>query len=128
MKDFKFTLWSDEDNDDIETKHSVPGEWEICYRCQGNGKHTNPNIDGHGITSDEWENDWDDDERKEYMSGGYDVPCEYKCSDGKVLVPNEKMCSKEQLELLQKYNEQEAERCCWNAEEAQYRRMESGGW
>jgi hypothetical protein len=62
---------------DDGTEITVPACMEVCGRCQGHGTHTNPAIDGHGITMAEWNGpDWDDDARAGYLSGQYDVTCE----------------------------------------------------
>lgn len=45
----------------------------VCWRCGGEGKHNHPAFDD-GITSAEW-GQWDADERDDYRSGLYDVPC-----------------------------------------------------
>lgn len=67
-----------------EMSVQIPAKWEICDVCDGNGTHVNRNIDGNGITTDEWNGpDWDDESREMYMSGGYDVACEANCSNGK---------------------------------------------
>jgi RecJ-like exonuclease len=58
-----------------EIEVEVPTYKQVCSRCDGEGKHTNPSIDGNGITSSEWA-EWDDEDRETYMSGGYDVVCE----------------------------------------------------
>lgn len=70
----KFTY---ENDDGEEIEGVLPAKFEVCGRCRGNGTHCNPSIDGHGITSDEWNGpDWDDDSRETYLRGGYDVTCE----------------------------------------------------
>jgi RecJ-like exonuclease len=78
------TIEIDDPNDEDSTiEVEVPSRWEICHRCDGEGKHVNPNIDGNGITSSEWA-EWDDESRETYMSGGYDVTCEECGGSGKV--------------------------------------------
>ena len=51
----------------------VPFEWVVCDACGGEGKYVNPNIDRHGLTSEDFE---DEDFRDMYTSGAYDVTCE----------------------------------------------------
>ena len=72
----------------VPVKFKMPTKRELCWRCNGDGHHSNPAIDGNGISSDEWRNEWDEESRHAYMSGRYDVRCE-KC-DGKcwVLAPD----------------------------------------
>ena len=54
---------------------TIPKYKIVCPRCDGEGAHVNPAIDGNGITQEEW-SDWDDDEREGYLTGRYDVTCE----------------------------------------------------
>jgi hypothetical protein len=53
---------------------SYPSKYTICEICEGKGKHTNPSIDGNGLTSSDVE-DWDDDTWENYRGGLYDVSC-----------------------------------------------------
>lgn len=56
---------------------SVPStDMVVCPACRGKGTHVNPAIDSHGITSDEMY-EMGDDFRDDYLSGRYDVRCEY---------------------------------------------------
>lgn len=97
------------DGEEVE----LPTTWEICSTCRGEGKHVNPNIDGHGITAEEWERDWDDESREAYFSGVYDVRCDNCDGSGKVREPNEKMMTP----ALRKAWRQ------WQRDEAEYRAM-----
>ena len=63
-------VW-DEDGDEMEVQ--VPFTWEVCPLCDGRGRHVNPSIDSHGITSEEFLDD--PDFAKDYFSGRYDIPC-----------------------------------------------------
>lgn len=74
-----------EDDDGVEHEVELPGAYEVCPRCRGEGTHVNPSIDGNGITMDEWWGpDWDDESREAYMSGGYDVTC-HECAGVRVV-------------------------------------------
>lgn len=64
--------------------HQLPSMWAICHRCNGNGTHDHPAF-SNGITSSEWEYDWDEEEREHYLRGAYDVSCEECHGSGKVL-------------------------------------------
>ena len=44
----------------------------------------NPNVDGHGITAEEWNQDWTPEEREGYFTGVYDVVCR-KCQGLRVV-------------------------------------------
>ncbi len=102
----------------------VPGRWEICDTCRGNGTHVNRNIDGNGITSEMWA-DWEPEEREGYFGGHYDVPCEADCWGGKVMVPDEERCTWEQKALLERHYEDERGRAQDEAAERHLRRMEA---
>jgi hypothetical protein len=111
-----------------EVTHTIPAKWEICSRCEGSGSHVNPSIDGHGITSDEWNGpDWDDESRETYMSGGYDVACEAGCQGGKVLVPDPDGASAKAKEVIARYQGQQEEEARDRAADARTLYMESGG-
>lgn len=117
-----------EDNESIDefTEHSVPGKFEICSRCGGHGSHTNPAIDGHGIGADEWNNEWDEDDRENYMSGAYDIGCEARCTEGKIVIPDTEFLTPEQKLLLAKWDEQQEEKYKNDMEDAALYRAESG--
>jgi len=87
---------------DCEEEVRVPIRFEVCPTCEGKGKHVNPSIDSHGITGDEWDRDWSYEDRENYMSGFYDVPC-YECN-GKRVVPeiDEKLADEK---VLERYND-----------------------
>ncbi len=67
----QFTLVN-ADGDEIE--FSLAAKFEVCRRCNGEGTHTNPSIDGNGITASEME-ELGEDFREDYMAGVYDVQC-----------------------------------------------------
>ena len=97
--------------DEIE----LPTKWEICGRCEGEGKHCNPSIDGNGLTREDFEEDPDFAEN--YFEGLYDVAC-YDCGgSGKKKVADESKMSDEEKKI---WREQERER----AIDAQVCRME----
>jgi len=60
--------------DEEELELYPPGNWGVCPRCQGKGEHSNPAIDGNGITSSEMA-ELGDDFLEDYMRGVYDVTC-----------------------------------------------------
>lgn len=51
----------------------VPGEWEVCDLCRGNGKVVNPSVDYNGISSQEFADD--PDFAEDYFGGRFDIPC-----------------------------------------------------
>lgn len=91
-----------EDDDGEEVSVLLPGSHEVCSGCGGHGRHTSRNIDGNGITSDEWEQ-WGEEEREMYLTGGYDVTCE-ECGGEKVVVAvNEEALENRAPELFKLY-------------------------
>ena len=62
------------DEDYRELVVSFPARREVCARCNGEGHHTNPAIDGNGLTADQLYED--PDFAEDYISGVYDVVCE----------------------------------------------------
>lgn len=75
----------------------IPARFTVCGRCRGEGTHTNPAIDGNGITQSDRE-DWADDEFMEgYLSGRYDVTCEECKGERVVLVADKERCTPAQF-------------------------------
>jgi hypothetical protein len=112
------------DDDENETEHELPATNEVCSRCEGFGTHTNPNIDGNGITASEWA-EWDSEEQETYMNGGYDVTCE-ECHGNKVvLMIDEKVLTPEQKVIAEQWEDQEEERYNADADWRREQEMES---
>jgi len=53
---------------------ALPFIFDVCPTCQGKGSYVNPNIDSHGICSDEWSS-WSCEEQEGYLNGYYDITC-----------------------------------------------------
>ncbi|EGT5675361.1 hypothetical protein AGJ34_20540 [Cronobacter dublinensis subsp. dublinensis] len=66
--------------------HSSQYRWVICGQCEGEGKTGHPAFE-NGITAGEW-NEWDVEDRQNYMDGLYDVTCEACKGRGSVKVPD----------------------------------------
>ncbi len=104
-------------HDGYQSTRWLPAKRELCSRCDGNGTHTNPAIDGNGITGDEMR-ELGEDFQRDYMSGVYDVSCEACKGQRWVLVVDRDTCTPEQLkawdthmdDLAASYAESEAER------------------
>ena len=117
---------TDDDPDEIEVE--FPAVYEMCHRCEGHGKHSNPSIDGHGITEEEWVNEWDEEGREMYLRGGYDITCT-KCKGVRVVaVIDEDSLTPEQKKYFESWQEQEEDRMQMIREDAYTYRMESGGY
>jgi len=102
-----FLEWYKDDFDE-----ELPLKYEVCNRCQGKGKHVNPNVDGHGISPEEFAED--PDFKEAYFSGAYDVTC-YECKGKRVVSePDLDRWSDEAKAEWKSYciNDYEYERCC----------------
>lgn len=64
------------------------GKYEVCPRCEGEGTHVNPAVDGHGITADEMD-ELGEDFREDYIAGVYDVACSM-CKGKRVVTTEDK--------------------------------------
>jgi hypothetical protein len=103
------------------TFHNAEGEpysievravWQICGRCEGDGHHSNPAIDGNGITQSEWA-EMDEEFREGYLSGQYDIRCEVCGGSGKLLCVDDDAFAKEfPKEYAENEKELEYERLC----------------
>lgn len=113
-------------NEDVMVEHRVPAKWVICHRCDGNGTHVNPNVDGHGISPEEF--DEDPDFRENYFAGVYDVRCDAGCTDGKALVPNEEAMNPAQKQILKQWEKEQEDKAREEADDRHTMRMENGGY
>ena len=88
--------WEDDDGE-IDTE--IPIEFVVCERCDGKGAHCNPNIDGNGLTSEDFEQDPDFEES--YFRGDYDVRC-HECHGANVTpdVASNHVLTEEQKEAI----------------------------
>ena len=85
----EFIIWNryvaQADGSEEEVEVKIPAKFEVCDTCRGKGTHVHPDIDGHGISAEEWNGpDWGEDEQEAYMSGRYDVAC-YECGGERVI-------------------------------------------
>jgi hypothetical protein len=87
---------------------TLPTVFGVCGTCDGRGKHVNPAIDAHGISSQEFAED--PGFAEEYFSGMYDQTCN-EC-DGRRVVPtvDVAVCNPEQLEAYKYMLDEEEER------------------
>lgn len=81
MKNPTITLYGE--NGDLE----LPGRFEVCPRCEGRGTHVNPNVDGNGLSAEDFD-EAGPEFREDYMAGVYDVPCDECGGQRVVAVPD----------------------------------------
>lgn len=106
----------------VEFEVTLPSKFEVCPTCEGRGKHVNRNIDGNGLTREDFEEDPDFEEA--YFRGDYDVSCE-ECDGQRVFpVVDEAQANAKLLKLYQDDQQAEAES---RAEDRYWARLESGG-
>lgn len=84
----------DEETREIEIE--LPAKWEVCSRCDGEGKHVDPAIDGNGISQEQFDGDPDFEEA--YFGGRYDVKCEECQGRTTILVVDAAECKRQGLE------------------------------
>lgn len=108
-----------------EIQHSLPAKFEVCTRCRGEGTHTNPSIDGNGITASEMD-ELGDDFREDYMDGVYDVSCSVCHGRRVVAVPDFGRWTFAQKRAYVRNQRDEADMRREDASEAWLRRAESG--
>lgn len=113
------TVGSDDEGEAVQ----VPARAEVCPRCEGTGRHVNPAVDGHGISSEEWEHEWDEEGREAYLAGRYDVTCESCGGNNVVLVPDVARCTYTQKRALVRERRARREHAQYLAEVAMERRM-----
>jgi hypothetical protein len=114
-----------------ECEEELPCKREVCPRCEGLGTHLNPAIGQHAYSQEEFDREFDDEEREQYFKRGgiYDVQCQ-ECRGEKVVdVIDEEACrTEEQKRILREYREGEEDRARMDAEDRATYRMESGGY
>ena len=103
-----------EDDDGNETEHELPAKMEVCSRCEGHGSHLAPAIGEHAYSSEEFYEEFDDDDREEYFrhGGKYDVTC-LDCKGRNVVqVIDADACNKDDKlkAILEIWEEQEEDR------------------
>ena len=84
----------------------VPAHFEVCSRCQGKGTHVNPNVDGHGLSREDF--DQDPDFERDYFGGVFDVKCAECKGERVVLEPNWDQMTERQKELANAHYQDEA--------------------
>jgi hypothetical protein len=106
----------------VEFEVTLPAKFEVCPTCKGRGKHVNRNIDGNGLTREDFDEDPDFEEA--YFRGDYDVPCE-QCDGNRVIsMVDEAQANPKLLKLYQNEQQADAE---FRAEDRYWMRLESGG-
>lgn len=115
-----------ENDDGKEVDINLPAIAEVCNRCGGTGKHSNPSIDGNGITGSEWE-EWDEDDKESYMSGAWDIPCETCEGTNVVWVIDDTSLTGEEKKAYEQYCEERLARAC-EREEARMEERYCGGY
>jgi hypothetical protein len=64
---------------------SLPAVYKVCPMCGGRGSYVNPNIDRHGLGTDD--PDLDPEFWESYWGGGFDVSCNQCRGERVILMP-----------------------------------------
>ena len=121
-KQIEITTYNSSD-DEIQTV--VPSMVAVCERCNGEGRHTNPSIDGNGITGSEMADLCHDDPdfSENYFGGMYDVSCS-ECKGLRVVrVIDWDTFEHTMPKLAEVYTKHMLDEACYAAESAAERRM-----
>lgn len=117
----KITFWMTVE-EGTEAEVELPAKYEVCERCQGEGKHVNPSIDGNGISREDFDQDPDFEEA--YFRGDYDVNCEECKGRTTVLEVDEAACKAQGLEkALEAYWQARRDDAAYRREVEAERRM-----
>lgn len=117
------TLYND-DGDEEEV--SFPAKMEVCDRCGGYGTHLNPSIGEHAYSAEEFCEEFDEEEQREYFKRGgmFDVICEECGGKNVVKVIDREACKKGDLaEKLALYDDDCEDRAAFAREQAAERAM-----
>lgn len=111
----------------FEHEHALPAKMAVCERCEGHGTHLHPAIGGHAYTREEFDREFDEEERGEYFrrGGRYDVACQ-DCGGRRVVPVVDEDAAKRTLRgrrLLALYFALEAREARYAAEERHERAM-----
>lgn len=82
----------------------LPAHWEICDRCDGDGKSS-----AHLGSFTREDFDEDPDFMEDYMDGQYDITCEACKGSGKVLEIDEERCTTDEQKAALQRMQEEAE-------------------
>jgi DNA-directed RNA polymerase subunit RPC12/RpoP len=105
MEDKNTLVIYDEDGIEVYLEKT---KYEVCPRCGGKGSHVNPNVDGHGISPEEFAED--PEFRENYFAGVYDVAC-CECNGKRVVkvIDWENPENKKYRKLYEQYLQDEAD-------------------
>jgi hypothetical protein len=125
---FEITVYFDgvDDMSDTDETFLLPSKFEVCDRCEGKGRHTNPNIDGNGITSSEMD-ELGPEFLEDYLSGVYDVACQVCGGERVVPAIDYGRLDVEMAHAAALWEEQEEARARMDAADRRTMLMESGG-
>ena len=94
---------------------SLAFDWVICDYCSGNGGHSRR----LGVISPDTWNDWDDETRRAYGNGHYDIDCDACNGSGKVRELDLEQAPTEVAEWIERYRTAIYE----SAQESYYERL-----
>jgi len=117
-----------ENDEGEEVSVELPSKMEVCDECNGETYVLREGMRGHAYSAEEFAESFDEEEQAEYFTRGgiYDEIC--PCCKGKNVIPvvDEEKLTPEQKVHFTAWEESEAQKARWNAEDARTMRMESG--
>ena len=94
---------------DNEVFTEIPFKYEVCPTCKGTGVYVNPSIDSNGITEDEWDADWSEESKEDYINGMYDKPCDACDSENVIPIVDESRATQQEVNIYNSVINQKTE-------------------
>ncbi len=121
MHGHTITVTLRDEDEESEAEHELPAKKEVCHDCNGHGMVLNESMRYHAYTSEEFMEEFDEEDREQYFTRGgiYDVQC-LTCKGANVVSVIDREACERDVELktiLKEWDKQEEEDA---AEEASY--------
>lgn len=90
-----------ENEEGIERTIVLPGKPAVCRTCRGKGHRVHPDVDGNGLTAEDFAQD--PDFAEDYMAGRFDITCS-ECNGNKIIIQVDRnMAKPEDLAIWEDY-------------------------
>lgn len=123
MPIYAFTITDDETGDEIRIE--VPGRFEVCSQCNGEGTELYGSLKGAVFSAQDFAED--PDFAEDYFGGHCDVPCAHCHGDRVEAVPDVSQCSWAQKRDLVRWRREQARWAEYRAQQAWDRSLRERG-
>lgn len=119
-----------ENDDGEEIELSLPSKMEVCFDCGGEGMVLTEGMRNHAYSSEEFFQEFDEEERVEYFrrGGRYDVVCPTCHGANVVSVVDEAFIHEKDKVEYAEYQKSQERKARYDAEDRATYRMENGGY